>query len=246
MAPLTRKTLTRKQMHILAIESSAKVGSVAIMEDDSIICSITSGVERTHSEKLMPLVDRAITESGIRQNDLDAIAVSIGPGSFTGLRIGVGLAKGLAFALNIPVVPVETLLALAYNLPGSDIPVCAVCVSRKEELFTATFQWCEDRFERLCDDAADSPEEIAGRITERTIFIGDGVDVWGEFFQQALGDLFAAAPESEWRPRAETIGKLGFESFDKGEYPALADLTPKYVREPTPIVKKRQEREKNR
>lgn len=227
-------------MFILAIESSEQTGSVAVLEDNRVLGALTSGVERTHSEKLLPLVDLALSQSGVAKADLNLIAVSVGPGSFTGLRIGVGLAKGLATGLEIPVVPVQTLLALAHNACGSDLPICAMTVSRKSEIYTGTFRWHRGEIQRLTPDCVLTPEDLIGAVTERTLFLGNGAVVWRNFLQETLGDLCLMLPEPLNLPRAEVVGCLGYQAFQLGENCDLSSLAPVYVREPIPIVRHRE------
>ena len=230
---------------ILAIETSGRLGSVAVMRNDEIVSFLVSGVQRTHSERLMPVIDSVMRLSGIKNEQLDAIAVSIGPGSFTGLRIGVGTAQGLATALDIQVIPIETTLALSHNIPGSESPVRVIMVSRKNELYTAEFRWRDEGFERLTPDRAETPEQVVAAIQERTVFIGDGVPKWGKFFKSILGEDFVTIPPICNLPRAEIVGYLGFNAMQKGAAVDPSLVTPKYVREPTPVVKKRLESSKH-
>ena len=122
-------------MRILALETSTLAGSAALLEGGRIVGESLLDVALTHSERLMAMVDRLIQDSGWRATDLEALAVSTGPGSFTGLRIGIATAKGLALALGVPVAPVPTLDALAWNLPFADALVCPLLDARKGEVY---------------------------------------------------------------------------------------------------------------
>lgn len=224
-------------MLILSIECSGLTGSVAVCEGQRTICSIVSGVKRTHSEKLMPLVDLVLKQAQVQPQQLEAIGVSIGPGSFTGLRIGVGVAKGLSFSLGIPVIPVETLPVIAHNLAGVDKPLCVLTPSRKDEIFSGLFRWSEHRLIRLEEDRAESPESLVSRIDEPTYFVGTAASMKSEFFRAVLEDRFLLVPEFQHQPRAEIVAWLAQELFASGHSYHSYDVSPKYVREPTPVVR---------
>src|SRR5512142_2379760 len=126
-------------MYVLGIETSTKTGSVAVVSDKAVIAQYSLNIEITHSERLMSTVDRVLKDTGIALSQLDGFAVATGPGSFTGLRIGVSTVKGLAFATGKPVAAVPTLFALAWNVPHAAWPVCPLLDARKKEVYAAVY-----------------------------------------------------------------------------------------------------------
>ncbi len=150
---------------------------------------------KTHSKRLLGTIDQLLRETDITIFDLDAIAISLGPGSFTGLRIGLATVKGLCMAAEKPLIGVSTLDALAMQLPHQPRQVCAVLDARKKEIFAACYKTDSHGLpRRTMAPAALSPEALAGRISEETIFIGDGIQVYGEFFAEKLGPLYKKCP----------------------------------------------------
>ncbi len=163
-------------MKILGIESSALTASVAVLCDNKIIAeeSVTSSL--THSETLLPMIDRALKNVSLDITDIDAIAVSNGPGSFTGLRIGVGTAKGLSYGLKKGVCGVCTLKALSYNVITSTKPVCAIMDARRGEVYCGIYKFAGGKAETVKEPCAVLLEDVLNGLSEETIFVGDGVD----------------------------------------------------------------------
>ena len=128
-------------LKILTLDSSSLSGSVSLCQGESLVAESLLNVRSTHSEKLLQQVDLLLGETGWRLEDLDLFAVVTGPGSFTGLRIGIATIKGLAQVLKKPVVPVSTLQAVAMNLPLSPVPICVFLDARKKEVYTQLFEW---------------------------------------------------------------------------------------------------------
>ncbi|PYM04330.1 MAG: tRNA (adenosine(37)-N6)-threonylcarbamoyltransferase complex dimerization subunit type 1 TsaB, partial [Candidatus Rokuibacteriota bacterium] len=128
-------------MKVLGLETATLAGGAALIDGDRIVGEYTLNIRVTHSERVMAAVDRLLTDAGWRPSDLEGLAVSIGPGSFTGLRIGVSTAKGLALALGLAVVPVPTLDALAAGLPFAALPVCPILDARKGEVYASLYRW---------------------------------------------------------------------------------------------------------
>lgn len=159
---------------ILSIDSSAVSASVALTENGSVIKSEFINTGLTHSETLMPMIKRVM--SGVDLSSLDAIAVTVGPGSFTGVRIGVATVKGLAFAHNIPCIGVSTLEAIAYNFMDKNCVVCAVMDARRMQFYNAVFRINNGVVTRLCDDRAIDINDLRENISEyeNVIIAGDG------------------------------------------------------------------------
>ena len=138
-------------MKIMALDSSAMVAAVAVMEDEKLLGEYMLNHKKTHSQTLMPMVKQILDDLELAPEDMDVFAASTGPGSFTGLRIGVTSIKAMAYALNKPVVSVPTLDAIAYNIPMSSYTVCPMMDARNSQVYTALYDWKEDSLERITE-----------------------------------------------------------------------------------------------
>ncbi len=162
---------------LLSVESSAVTASAALSDDNKIIKSEFINAGLTHSETLLPMVKNIM--QGFRFDELDAIAVTVGPGSFTGVRIGVATVKGLAFAGNIPCIPVSTLEAIAYNFVDNDCIVCAVMDARRMQFYNALFEIKDGAVRRICEDRAISIDDLRIELSayDKVIIAGDGAQL---------------------------------------------------------------------
>lgn len=157
-------------MKILAIETSTMLGGIAIIDDLSgLIAEVRLNVKSTHSERLMTEIDHVLKQAGLKVSDIDVFAIAIGPGSFTGLRIGLSTVKGFSYATRKPIVSVPTLEALAWNFPYCRYPVCTLLDARKKEVYSALFKWDNDGFIRLIDEMSIKVTKLLEKIIE--IFI---------------------------------------------------------------------------
>ena len=171
-------------MKILAIDSTAIVASVAICDDEKLVALYTVNNGNTHSETLLPMVESVLKQSKLTVDDIGLFAVSNGPGSFTGVRIGCATVKGLAFGREVPCMGISTLEALAYNLKGSDGILCPVMNARRNQVYNALFRFEGDRLVRLCPDRAISVKELSEELAsndeysnEKVYLSGDGIDI---------------------------------------------------------------------
>jgi tRNA threonylcarbamoyladenosine biosynthesis protein TsaB len=162
-------------MRILALETATLAGGAALLDGDAVIAETRSNIALTHSERVMAAVDRVLRDARWTVNDLDGLAVSIGPGSFTGLRVGLATVKGLAFARSLPVAPVPTLDALAATLPFADAPVVPLLGARKNEVYLSCYRWDGGAMARQWDYLALPPEAAVARLLLPVIVLGDGV-----------------------------------------------------------------------
>lgn len=217
-------------MLVLGLETSSLQGGVALVGDRGLVCESILNVEATHSERLLPAIDRMLQEAGLGPGDLGGIAVSIGPGSFTGLRIGLSTAKGLAYATGLPVVTVPTLEALAWTLPAARWQVCPVLDARKQEVYAALFQHESGALLRLMEDAALTPEDLCARIRKPTLFLGDGAEAYGELFRRLLGDKLLLPPLANRGARPACVAELGRVRLLRGEREVVESLVPRYLR----------------
>jgi len=154
------------EMKILALDSSGLVASVAVVTEEKVLGEFTVNNKKTHSQTLLPMVDEVIKIVDMELEELDAIAVAGGPGSFTGLRIGASTAKGLALVLDIPIINVPTVDALAYNFFGTDKLICPMMDARRNQVYTGLYQWKAGNFTVLRPQFAAEVEELAAILNE--------------------------------------------------------------------------------
>ena len=186
-------------MKVLAIDSSTSMGGVAVIKDDLLLAEYRMDMTMAHAEWLMPLVDRVLRECGLTLSDLDGLAVSIGPGSFTGVRVAVNTAKGLATGQTIKVAAVSTLEALAWNLPVGGYVVCPTIDARKQEVYAGLFSHRLDGgMDRLMEDRVMSPKMLADflvqTVKEPVVFLGDGALKYKNELSGFLGRYPVSSP----------------------------------------------------
>ena len=231
-------------MRILAIESSSLVASVAIVEDGVTMAEYTANFKKTHSQTLLPMIDAMVDLLGVDLATIDAIAVSGGPGSFTGLRIGSATAKGLGLALNKPLIHVPTLDGTAYNLYGAKGLICPIMDARRNQVYTGIYRF-EQEFEVVMEqDAMDMGEliEKLNGMGERVIFLGDGVPVHEKKIRELMTVPFDLAPAHMNRQRAASVAALGAVYFAEGKIETAAEHGPDYLRK-SQAEREREERE---
>ena len=211
-------------MRILAIESSAVTASVAILEDDTLVAEYTINHKMTHSQTLLPMIDEIFSMVQLKPDDVDVIAVSKGPGSFTGLRIGAATGKGIALALDKKMVAVPTLAAMANNLYGDSRYICPVMDARRKHLYSGIYTFDGDRLITVRDVNLESYDELAEELA------GLGVDVAGDVLKEQLGDKCVLAPAHIKTQRAGSVALLAKQMADNGEYTDADELKPDYLR----------------
>ncbi|MBW8005351.1 MAG: tRNA (adenosine(37)-N6)-threonylcarbamoyltransferase complex dimerization subunit type 1 TsaB [candidate division NC10 bacterium] len=225
---------------VLGIESASIQGGVALVGAEGVIAEYVLNVEATYAERLMPAVDQVLRDARITIPEVEGLAISIGPGSFTGLRIGLSTVKGLALATGKPVVGVPTLHALAWSIPYCRYPVCAILGARKKEVYCALFEYRGAELVCLMEDAALTPEAVVEQINQPTLFVGDGWRVHGAYLQEALGGLAIPPPTSRGACPA-AVADLGRRRLLRGEKDSVEELVPRYIR-PTEAELKRRKR----
>ena len=218
-------------MKILGIDTSTPCGGVGLVDDQGVIADTLLNLPVTHSERLLAAIGLVLDQSSCSLADLNGIAVSLGPGSFTGLRIGVSVVKGLAFATGLPVVGVSTLDTLAAQVAPTPYAICPILDARKAEVYTALYRYqAGSRVKRVTPYRAMRPEELVTQIQEKTILIGDGTRAYGDYFRNALPSwvLFPAGPLCV--PHGSVVATLGLELLQRGETLDTPAFTPIYVR----------------
>lgn len=210
-------------MRVLAVETSTLAGGVALLDDDRLVAEYLLDVSLTHSERLMLAVERVLDDAGWPADTLEGLAVAIGPGSFTGLRVAVGTAKGLALALELPVAAVPTLDAMAASLPFAALPVCPVLRARRDEVYAGRYRWDGASMRREGEYLALAPDALAARLDEPTILLGDGAETI-----ESPNARRIALPRRV--PSPALVGMLGVEALRRGDVAKPADLLPLYLR----------------
>lgn len=220
-------------MKILALDSSGLVASVAVVEDDNLLGEYTINHKKTHSQTLLPMLDEVAKMTELDMGTVDAIAVSGGPGSFTGLRIGSATAKGLGLALDVPIVHVPTLHALAYNLWGTDKAVCPLMDARRQQTYTGIYEFIEGELREIVPPCAVGIGEIITEINalgREVIFLGDGTNVFASYIKEQCSVKYSFAPASMNKQRAASVAALGLELYKRGQFEPAGDHKPEYLR----------------
>jgi tRNA threonylcarbamoyladenosine biosynthesis protein TsaB len=221
-------------MKLLALDSSGLVASVAVVTEDTMLAEYTVNYKKTHSQTLLPMLDEILKMVELNTSEVDAIAVAAGPGSFTGLRIGSATAKGLGLALNIPVIAVPTLEALAYNLYGSDKLICPMMDARRNQVYTGLYAFEGNDFTVCRQQAALAVEEILAdinRLGQEVIFLGDGTVPYNELIKKEIKVGYDFAPIHLNRQRAGAVGALGIQYYKRGEVQTAEQHEPVYLRQ---------------
>lgn len=228
-------------MIVFAADSSTRAGSAAVLRDGEIAAERCIDAGLTHSETLLPLCDEVFRQAKVTPADIDFFAVTIGPGSFTGLRIGMGTIKGLAFATGKPCAAIPTLEALAYNLSGSDKIIVPVLDARRDRVYTAAFLAERGEIARLCPDRVVDIDSLADNYKDKKIvLIGDAAVVCYNRLRDKLD--CAIAPELNLLPKASGAAHAALRYIARGETVHAAGLVPEYIQIPQ-AERERRERE---
>lgn len=222
-------------MNILAIDTSSLVATVAVMNEEKLLGEYTINSPMTHSQKLMPIIDEMLSNLELSMEDVDMIAVSRGPGSFTGVRIGISTVKGLAHPRNIPIIGVSSLEGLAYNLSYGEELICPIMDARRNQVYTGVYKWVDYKLTTLLDEAPLSIDQLMDELKkrkEKTIFLGDGLIRYKDDIISSLGDKALFAPRFLNMQRASSIAQLAFDKIDgEGVDPeSYYNITPVYLR----------------
>ena len=220
-------------MRILALDSSGLVATVAILEDEQMIAEYTVNYKKTHSQTLLPMLDEIVKMTEFDLSTIDAIAVSGGPGSFTGLRIGAATAKGLGLALNKPLIHIPTVDGMAYGLFGYSGLVCPIMDARRNQVYTGLYRFVDGEFQVVEEQMAISVTELIEKLNsyeEKVTFLGDGVPVYRDQFEKGLTGAYAFAPAHLNRQRAAAVGALGMKYFQEGKTESATEHKPDYLR----------------
>lgn len=220
-------------MKILGIDSSGLVASAAIADEKNIIAEFTVNNKQTHSQTLLPMIEKVVDISGIELEQIDAIAIAAGPGSFTGLRIGSATAKGIGLALKKPVVSVPTLEGLAYRVSVFDGIICPIMDARRNQVYTGIYKMDKGNLVCLSEQKAVDIHEIMEELEkydEKVIFLGDGVEVQRETIEKEFKKEYCFAPIHLSKQSAAAVAVLGDIYFNQGKAEDAAEHKPIYLR----------------
>jgi len=233
-------------MKILAIETSTMLGGIAVADESTgLVAEVRLNVKSTHSERLMTEIDHILRQSFLELSQIDAFAIAIGPGSFTGLRIGLSTVKGLSYATGKPIVSIPTLEAFAWQFPYCRYPVCPMLDARKKEVYTALFRWDGDGFVRSINGVSvgvqgflesisqSSPVSYSeGDVCEerKIVFAGEGAVLYKNEIVLQLGAAACFAPSDRMVPSPATVAMLGLRKALQGDFSEPVGLTPYYIR----------------
>lgn len=219
-------------MKILAVDTSTNVASAAVADGDTLLGEYILNHKKTHSQKILVMIDELLKDLELSVNDIDLFAVANGPGSFTGLRIGVATMKALAHSVNKPIVGVSPLAGMAYNLPYAEHIIVPIMDARQNRIYTASYIWDEDGFKEITEPEASTIEECIKNCGEflDTIFVGDGAVVHKEYIKEKLGEKALFAPQPAMLARASSIAAIAKTMAENGDVSNYIDLKPVYLR----------------
>lgn len=220
-------------MKILAIESASITASCAVSEDGVILGEYTLSHKKTHSEKLMPLIESLMNELSFKIQDIDVIAISEGPGSYTGLRIGAAIAKSMSFAANIPIANVPTTKSLAGNIFDLDKLIVPVMDAKSGRIYTGIYKWVNENLIAVKEQFPCRIEELIDILNEynnQVVFNGDGSVNYKDIIEQQLNVKAYFAPSKFNYLNASTLAAIGYNMALKGELINATNFKPQYLR----------------
>lgn len=220
-------------MRILAFETATSVAAVAVCEDDRLLGEYILNHEKKHSEKLLPLANALLKDLGLTPTGFDVYAASTGPGSFTGLRIGITTVKAMAYAADKPTAGVPTLDALAFNAAAFDGLVCPMLDARNNQVYTALYKAEKGSLIKLTEYMGVEIGSIIERVRaagQKTVFVGEAAEMYRDLISGALGETSAFLPGNLNLPRASSVAHLAYLKAAAGELRSCYDLVPFYLR----------------
>ncbi|WDV46174.1 tRNA (adenosine(37)-N6)-threonylcarbamoyltransferase complex dimerization subunit type 1 TsaB [Clostridiaceae bacterium M8S5] len=233
-------------MKILAVDTSSIVASVALIDDDKLLCEYTVNYKRTHSETILPMIKEVLDSCQLKTGDIDVFAVSIGPGSFTGLRIGVATIKALAHSVDKPVVGIPSMDSMAYNMFNCNSLIVPMMDARRDRVYTGIYTWRDNKFEvikaqdvieieQILDDLRDRDEEV--------IISGDGGVAYRDIIKEKLGEKVVFSSAYVNMAKASSLAQMALERAKNNQLESYYDLVPEYLRK---SQAEREYEEKNR
>ena len=215
---------------LLTIQTASPAGGLALSDGERLLAEINLDVRRTPTEWLLQAIEDLLAKADLDKSALDAIGVVRGPGSFTGLRVGLATAKGLSLAANCPLLGVSSLQCLAMQLPFSRLPVCVMLDARKQEVYTAFFNWEAGYPHLVGEERVVKPEELLSEISGATLFVGNGALAYRTMIVRQLAERAHFAPTFLNLPRAGAAAALALHEWGAGRTFSADELMPTYLR----------------
>lgn len=217
-------------MRILAVDTSTTICSVAILEKASLLTESTLNREETHSKHLMDMINTTLAMSGHNISDIDGFAVTRGPGSFTGLRIGISTVKGLAAASGRPIVGVSSLEALAFQVAFSPDLICPLLDARRGEVYYSRYRFINGQLKRQIKERVIHPDHAVDDLDEPCLFVGNGALLHKAILMEKLGKFASFAPVIQNTIRASTVAYLSMVKFESDDTDDIGEFQPFYIR----------------
>lgn len=218
-------------MLVLGIDAATPIASVGLIRNGGVLAEQSGGTAASHAENLLPLIHRVLDQAHVSLPEIAGLGVTIGPGTFSGLRIALSTTKGLAYALSQQIAGVSTLLTLAHAVTHWTGRLCVVLDARKREVYAACFaRGADGHITRLTDDMVLSPEELTNHIIGPCLFVGDGVERYGEIIRAHCESQTEFLPLAAVPPRGSIVARLAWMRFKQGDCDDASQLVPRYIR----------------
>jgi len=215
-------------MKILSIDTSSHQLSMAVSEDKNILYKSIVSLNGNLSSKIIKNIERVLEKSKMLVKDLDGFAVGLGPGSFTGLRVGMATIKGLAFIDRKPIVGVSSLDIIAMNVSCDDVPICVLCDAKRDMVYACLYHKKDDRLDKKSDYMLLHVQELLKKVGQKSIFIGDGINLYRKEIQKSRKAI-VCVDEKDWYPDAKHIVALTYANFKKRRTNKGDQLVPLYL-----------------
>jgi tRNA threonylcarbamoyladenosine biosynthesis protein TsaB len=224
-------------MKVLAVDTATAWQSVALLDGERVLARSDQDAAGSHARLLLPTIDRLFSDAGLTPAALDGLVVSIGPGSFTGLRVGLSTVLGIRTVTGVPLVVVPTLEGMAWNLRDTAAPLCPVINSRRGELYWAVFQWQDkDRLDRLVSEQVGSPQVLGTQLSGPVVVYGEGWQVEQAAIRAAAEKALITEAAAHMKPSAVSVGLAGLLRLSRGERAGLG-VSPLYIQRPEAELK---------
>lgn len=218
-------------MKILAIDTSSKICSVSVLEDNNVIIEKHNDDEKTHSQKLMPLIDETLKQVNLTLDDIDLLACCQGPGSFTGIRIGISTVKAFADVKNIPIIGVTSLESLAYNIENGGL-IAALIDAKHDNVYFALFESLNGNYKTVIESTTDEIDKIIScleQYNKNITFVGDGAEVHRDLISQRIPNSTFAS-EFQNVQTSISIGKCAYNKYNSSDYTKKYSISPIYLK----------------